>query len=152
MTRTKVSRYAILLLASALGVLAGCSRKPTRTDAQIAVEMQNKIYSDSAIQSRQIEVQAANGVVTLSGDVNNDGERALAASDAATVEGVRTVVNNLQVQQATAAPPPVKPTKGGVTHAKANGARHRSKAEWRRRTPLRPMVSLPITLRLPRRL
>ncbi len=129
MTKTRVSRYAILLLASALVILAGCSRKPARADGQVAEEIQNKIYSDSAIQSRGIEVQASGGVITLSGDVNNDGERALAARDAATVEGVRTVVNNLQVQQATAAPPPVKPTKGGVTHAKSNGARHRSKAE-----------------------
>ncbi len=103
--RTKASLYAILMLAMALGVLAGCSRKPTPTDAQITVEIQSKLYSDSAIQSRQIEVQAANGVVTLSGQVSNDSERAAAAGDAATVEGVKTVVNNLQVQEATVSPP-----------------------------------------------
>ena len=72
---------------------------------RFAEETQNKIYQRFGIQSRQIEVQAANGVVTLTGDVNNDSERAAAASDAATVEGVKTVVNNLQVQQAQAAPP-----------------------------------------------
>jgi hypothetical protein len=98
--RTKASLYAILMLAMALGVLAGCSRKATPTDAQITIEIQSKLYSDSAIQSRQIEVQAANGVVTLNGQVGNDSERAAAAGDAATVEGVKTVVNNLQVQQA----------------------------------------------------
>jgi hypothetical protein len=103
--RTKASLYAILMLATALGVLAGCSRKPTPTDAQITVEIQSKLYSDSAIQSRQIEVQAANGVVTLSGEVGTDAERVAAAGDAATVEGVKTVVNNLQVQEATVSPP-----------------------------------------------
>ncbi len=103
--RTKASLYAILMLAMALGVLAGCSRKPTPSDAQITIEIQSKLYSDSAIQSRQIEVQAANGVVTLNGQVSNDSERAAAAADAATVEGVKTVVNNLQVQQAEASPP-----------------------------------------------
>ncbi len=103
--RTKASLYAILMLAMALGVLAGCSRKPIPTDAQITVEIQSKLYSDSAIQSRQIEVQAANGVVTLSGEVSNDAERVAAAGDAATIEGVKTVVNNLQVQQAKVSPP-----------------------------------------------
>ncbi len=133
MMKTRVSRYAIWLLVSALLILAGCSRKPVRTDGQVEEEIQNKLYNDSAIRSRGIEVQASGGVVTLSGDVNNDAERALAARDAATVEGVRTIVNNLQVQQATATPPPAppaaKPAKARVTHAKSNGTRHRGKAE-----------------------
>jgi outer membrane lipoprotein SlyB len=126
MMRSKASLYAILMFAVALGVLAGCSRKPTRTDAQIAVEVQNKIYSDSVIQSRQIEVQAANSVVTLTGDVSDDTERALAAHDAATVEGVRTVVNDLQVQQARATPPtkaPSKRSKAYRSETDASGAR-----------------------------
>ncbi len=95
----------ILVLVSGLIVLAGCSRKPERTDAQVASDVQNKIYSDAAVQSREISVQAANGVITLSGDVTSDGERNAAANDAAAIDGVRTVVNNLQVQQAQAAPP-----------------------------------------------
>ena len=37
--------------------------------------------------------------------MSNDSERAAAASDAATVDGVKTVVNNLEVQQAAAMPP-----------------------------------------------
>jgi hypothetical protein len=101
MIRSKASVVAILLFATAVGVLAGCSRKPAPSDAEVAVEIQSKLYRDSAIQSRQIEIQAANGVVTLTGDVTSDSERAAAASDAATVEGVRTVVNNLQVKQVT---------------------------------------------------
>ncbi len=125
MMRLKTSLYAILVFAMALGVLAGCSRKTTRTDAQIAVEVQNKLYRDSAIQSRQIEIQAANGVVTLTGDVTSDSERAEAASDAATVEGVKTVVNNLQVQQAHATPrtkgPHAKRSKPSRSEADANG-------------------------------
>jgi hypothetical protein len=111
--RMKGPLYLAGVLALSLAFfLAGCSKKESRTDAQIATDVQTKIYSDSAIQSRQIGVQAANGVVTLNGDVDTDSERAAAAGDAATVTGVKTVVNNLQVQQAQAAPPPpsVKPT------------------------------------------
>ncbi len=101
----KPPRYAILLLALALAILAGCSRKATPTDAQITIEIQSKLYSDAAIKSREINVQAANGVVTLGGQVSDDSERAAAAGDAATVEGVKTVVNNLRVQQAEATRP-----------------------------------------------
>jgi hypothetical protein len=105
-----LSRYAILALVLMLGVLAGCSKKPGPSDAQIASDVQNKIYSDPWVQSRQIAVLAASGVVTLSGSATSDGERAAAANDAATINGVRTVVNNLRVQQTQVNPPvPAQP-------------------------------------------
>ena len=102
--KSKASLYALMVITLALGVFAGCSKTPARTDAQIASDVQSKFYGDPAIESRQIQVQASGGVVTLSGNVSSDSERAAAASDAATVAGVRTVVNNLQIQQAQAAP------------------------------------------------
>jgi len=80
-------------------VLAGCNKASARTDAQVAAEVQNKIGGDSRITSREIGVQAENGVVTLTGDVTSDAERASAASDAARIDGVKTVVNNLTVLQ-----------------------------------------------------
>ena len=81
----------------ALIVLAGCNKTAVRTDAQVASEVQSKIGSDSRVTSKEIGVQADSGVVTLSGNVASDVERASAASDAATVDGVKTVVNNLTV-------------------------------------------------------
>jgi hypothetical protein len=133
MIRTKTSLYAILTLVMALGVLAGCSKKSTRSDGQIAGDVQNKIYSDSAIQNRQIEVQAANGVVTLTGNVSNEAERTLAAHDASTIEGVKTVVNNLQVKTAEVAQP-AKPTAARskprmMSEIDAPGKRHGHSAE-----------------------
>jgi len=97
-----------LLLAGALGLAIGCSRAPN--DAQVAGNVQSKIYADPNVQSRQITVQSANGVVTLSGYANSDAERATAAADAAQIDGVKTVVNNLEVsapaQAAAPAPEP----------------------------------------------
>jgi len=107
--RIKGRLYLTGVLALTLAFLAGCSKKENRTDTQVAADVQSKIYSDSGIQGRQIEVQAANGVVTLSGDVSSNTERAAAANDAATTAGVKTVVNNLQVQQAQATQAPPKP-------------------------------------------
>ncbi len=103
--KTHLLPVAIFLLA--LGLLTACSRKTAPpTDAQIATDVQSKVYGDPAIQSREIGVQANSGVVTLSGNVSSDSERTAAAGDAATIAGVKTVINNLQVQQAQATPPP----------------------------------------------
>jgi hypothetical protein len=105
-TKGPVSITLTMILMLTLALLAGCSRKAERTDAQVASDVQNKIYGDPGIQSRQISVQAAGGVVTLSGDVSSDVERTAAANDAGAIDGVRTVINNLQVQQAQVAPAP----------------------------------------------
>ena len=69
-----------------------------------------------------------NGVVTLSGDVTSDTERAAAASDAATVEGVRTVVNNLQVQQAAMTPPRAAAVQRPPAHKKPSNGENKSEA------------------------
>lgn len=92
----------VLILAGALslGMTAGCSKNPlasTRSDAEIAAEVQNKINADANIATKQITVNAANGTVTLNGLVASETERLAAANDAGQVEGVKTVVNNLQV-------------------------------------------------------
>ena len=99
-----LSMYAILALALMFGMLAGCSKKSGPSDGQIASDVQKKIYGDPGVQSRQIEVLASNGVVTLSGNVMSDSERTDAANDAADIDGVKTVVNNLRVQRAQVAP------------------------------------------------
>lgn len=94
--KPKVALYVCaLLLAGGLLLATGCTRAPN--DAQIAGSVQSKIYADPNVQSRQITVQSANGVVTLSGYANSDAERATAAADAAQIAGVKTVVNNLEV-------------------------------------------------------
>ncbi len=95
-----------LAVVLALG-LGACSR--ARDDAQIGSEVQQKIFSDSTVKSRDITVQSANGVVTLSGQVATDAERTEAANQAAQVPGVKTVVNNLTVAPAEAAAQPAPP-------------------------------------------
>ena len=109
--RSRLSRsIPMFCLLLALGVAAGCSR--ARNDSQIQGDVQSKISSDPQVQSRQITAESKDGVVTLSGFTNSDAERAVVASDAAQVPGVKTVVNNLQVQPpqtAAAAAPPAAP-------------------------------------------
>jgi hypothetical protein len=88
---------------------------PVRNDQQIASDIQAKIGAESALNGQNIQVATLNGVATLTGKVDNDASRALAAAESASVDGVRTVVNNLVVappQTAKAkAPPPMRKRK-----------------------------------------
>src|SRR4051794_26441169 len=101
--KAKFALVTVSFLLLSLGMLVGCSKG--KSDAQLAGEVQGKIFSDQAVQSRQITVNSANGVVTLSGTVGTDAERAAVATDASKVDGIKMLVNNLQVQAAQAAPP-----------------------------------------------
>jgi len=98
---------AIVFLTFLAGV--GCSKAPN--DAQIASDIQAKINADSGLQGKQLGVQAANGTVTLSGNVDNDAQRDAAARYASSEAGVKQVVNNLLVgpaQTAQTTPPTSK--------------------------------------------
>jgi len=96
-----------LLLAIVLVFELGCAKKPD--DGKISSDIQTKFSQDSGLSSKQLSVQSANGVVTLSGNVDNDAQREAASRQAASVAGVKEVVNNLQVGPATASAPPQTP-------------------------------------------
>jgi BON domain len=122
--KARFSPYLIILLTT-LAIAAGCSKAPT--DAQIASDIQNKLNTDSGLQGKQLAVQASNGSVTLSGQVDNDAQRDAAARYASSEAGVKQVVNNLQVAPPPApleaqAPPPEqpKPTPAPKRHHKVS--------------------------------
>ena len=120
--KAKFSRAGIVVaLALATGLTVACSRGVS--DAQLAGQVQGKIATDSLVQSRQFTVQAANGVVTLAGSVNNEAERSAAANDAAQIPGVKTVVNNLEVT-----PPAVAQTPAPAPEPAPEPVRHRAAA------------------------
>lgn len=102
-----------------------------RNDAQIIGEVATRIQSDAQVPNKNIAITSSKGVVTLNGSANSDAERLAASNDAAHVEGVKTVVNNLTV--APPAPqammlPEAKPIEEPVAAAKpAEAAREKSK-------------------------
>lgn len=102
------TRYFWITLACLALVTVGCNRVSSRSDSQIASDVQSKIFSDGNVPDKQITINANNGVVTLSGTVSGDAVRTAAAGDAGQIQGVKTVVNNLEVGSTTAAnvPPP----------------------------------------------
>lgn len=101
------SLLQIVALLMGLSLMLACQKGAS--DAQIAGQVKSNLSADTTVAPRNIDVQSQNGVVTLSGAVQSDAERAAAASDAARVAGVKTVVNNLQVQPQTAEASPTQP-------------------------------------------
>jgi len=96
----KVSPALMILFAVILATNVGCSRKPD--DAKISSDIQSKFSQDSGLSGKQLTVQASNGVVTLGGFVDNAAQREAAARQASSVNGVKEVVNNLEVGSAAA--------------------------------------------------
>jgi hypothetical protein len=98
-----MKRNLWVVLVSVVLFAVGCSHGGSRPDAQVASDVQNKINADSAIPDKQVSINANHGTVTLSGTVANDAARTAAANDAGQIDGVKTVINNLEVAPATAA-------------------------------------------------
>lgn len=112
----RIVMVAAVTLALTLS-LTGCkSSKPATPadDATLTSAVQSRLAGDGAISNEAIQSSVKDGIATLNGTVSNEAARSLAAADAAQVNGIRTVVNNLSVQQppppavaATTPPPPI---------------------------------------------
>src|SRR5437660_346724 len=94
----RLSTVLVVPLSVILAGSVGCARKPD--DAKISSDIKGKFSQDSGLSTKQLSVQASNGAVTLDGFVDNDAQRTAAALQAASVAGVKEVVNNLQVGSA----------------------------------------------------
>jgi len=102
MNTKNLTIIASVLLA--FSVLVSCSHK--RTDAAITADVQVKIHQQAALAAAPVTVQSSSGVVVLSGNVPSDMARITAENAARQIEGVKDVVNNLQVVTAEAVPLP----------------------------------------------
>jgi BON domain len=98
--KQKAAFLSACLLTVILSAGVGCAKKPD--DSQISSDIQNRFSQDSGLSSKQLTVQTDAGVVTLSGNVDNDAQRDAARRQAAAVPGVRTVIDNLHVGPAAA--------------------------------------------------
>lgn len=106
----RISKQSVYSCALGLILLIGVGCAKKLDDAKMSSEIQNKFSQDSGLASKQLTVQANNGVVTLSGTVDNVAQRNAAGQQAASAAGVKTVINNLQIGNAVAdATPPAKP-------------------------------------------
>src|SRR6266850_3836437 len=105
------ARIASLALAALLALaIGGVVTAHARTvgefidDTRISVEVTTKLAAESPSNFVKIDVRTESGIVTLNGTVDSDEKRARAAQIAGAVNGVKGLVNNIQV--AGAATPP----------------------------------------------
>jgi len=103
-TMKKPARHfaAVALLAFAL---CGCQAMTGRTagqnvdDARITTAVQATLTSDKASNFTRIDVDTTNGVVYLNGTVQSAEQKARAEQLSGRIDGVKKVVNNLQVSK-----------------------------------------------------
>ena len=103
-------------------------------DVWLATKIQGKFVGDRDIKARDVKVSASDGVVTLNGHVLNESEHQLALTLAKNTDGVKQVIDNLDVE--VAGPPPARAVNGGTPgaaattgdeHVDALARRHRSR-------------------------
>jgi hypothetical protein len=141
--KLKASVIAPALVFMILGFTVGCG-KPE--DTKITSEIQERINADSGLRTKQIAVVAANGVVTLSGTVDDITQWNAASSYASSVKGVKQVVNNVQIAESagpipTQAPVQVAPPGGSAAHK--DSAPSTSAAAPAQRAPIPPGTPTP---------
>jgi osmotically-inducible protein OsmY len=91
-----VGMGAVLLLGACLA--SGWTTPAPLTDQMITDAVEDEIHHDPAILSAYVDVKTEDGIVTLSGMVNNLLAKTQATRIAETVKGVRAVANQLYIQ------------------------------------------------------
>ena len=98
-------RNLLIVMMLTVFSLAGCQAMTGRTagqnidDSTLTGSVKTKLASDKVSSLTRIDVDSTNGVVALNGVVESAEQRARAQELAAQVNGVKRVVNNLQVQK-----------------------------------------------------
>ena len=96
---------SILLMMALLGVFSGCQALTGETlgenidDTTITTTVKAKLAADKGSTLTRVQVDTTRGVVQLSGVVQSAGDRSRAEQITREVSGVRSVVNNLQLQR-----------------------------------------------------
>ena len=87
-------RLKMLIGACAVALAAvGCAQ----SDAGITTAVKNKLVADDLVKARQINVDTTDKVVTLTGDVRTEAEESRALQIARDTNGVRDVVDQINV-------------------------------------------------------
>ena len=112
MLRSMRSATRVVCIAGLLSLSSGCGGG--LSDEQIVAEIDRQLVNSPMLGGADIDVSSRGGVVTLSGVVASEEQRARAESLASGVEGVDSVESQLEVASVApapdvAAPPPEAP-------------------------------------------
>jgi osmotically-inducible protein OsmY len=104
--KPRVQLFASALIFTLLLFTLACNKA---NDAETSNEIQQRINADSGLRNKQITVAVSNGVVTLSGTVDDITQWNAAAGYASSIKGVKQVVNNVQIAESTGVTPAQAP-------------------------------------------
>lgn len=102
--KATVAVLALLALASGCRAVTGRSAGQYIDDKAITATVKTKLVGEKASNLTRVGVSTVNGTVYLTGTVDTPQEAARAAQVAGSVNGVRSVVNNVQITSAAASP------------------------------------------------
>jgi len=93
------SLAAVLLLVSLAGCqsMTGKSAGATVDDSTLTAKVKTKLVGDKAANFTRIDVDTNNGIVYLNGIVPDAQQKAKAEELARNTDGVKKVINNLQI-------------------------------------------------------
>jgi osmotically-inducible protein OsmY len=92
-------RFVTVGVTMLLFLTTACYAEPL-TDTDIANAVEDQLMADSAVPANNIDVLTVEGIVTLDGTVNNILAKDRAQKVAATVKGVRGIINRIEVSAA----------------------------------------------------
>jgi hyperosmotically inducible protein len=85
-----------------VGFVSGCTTTQTPgeqiDDSAIHTAVKAKLTADRFSNIVNVDINVTNGIVTLAGEVPNDQVKSDAEAEAKSVNGVKRVINNLQVK------------------------------------------------------
>ena len=95
------AKYSIALMLAAVVLLAlNVPVQASKTDDQIVSSAKNSYVFKNYLKNDDVKIQSKNGAVTLTGTVSEESHKALARETVASLSGVKTVDNRLEVKGA----------------------------------------------------
>jgi hyperosmotically inducible protein len=98
-TTTLALLMALVALTAGCQAMTGKSAGRTVDDATITAAVKSKLVADKATNLTRVDVDTNNGTVYLNGTVESAEQKTRVEELARQANGVRAVVNNLQVQK-----------------------------------------------------
>lgn len=99
--RVKFAAASMALTALAWGLPPIAAAQTEATSQQITDKVEDELWIDQAIQASKIDVETIDGIVRLSGTVDNLLSKQRAARIAEAVRGVRAVINQIEIARLT---------------------------------------------------
>jgi hyperosmotically inducible protein len=97
--RSVAMLLVLVMAATACQSMTGTTAGTTIDDAGITASVKSKLVADRAVNLTRVDVDTNNGTVYLNGTVESPEQKSRAEQLAWQANGVRSVVNNLQVQK-----------------------------------------------------